>query len=80
MPTYVYGCNQNKDHPSVEIVHSVKEVIHTLCPQCGSPMHRIPQPFNYYMNPGLLLLDKMSDRFREYRTRRKHGNQRRVTS
>jgi len=43
---YVYGCN-DKNHPTVEVSHGMKEVITSLsCSVCGQPMHKIPQVFN----------------------------------
>jgi len=45
-PLYVYGC-ENKDHPTKEIRHGIKEVIQSLlCDMCGQPMKRIPQVVN----------------------------------
>jgi hypothetical protein len=51
MPLYVYGCDQDKTHPRVEIAHAMKEVIFTLCQRCGSPMHRVPQLFGFGVPP-----------------------------
>ena len=39
---YVYGCKDRK-HPTVEVSHSMKEVVHLSCSICGQPMHKIPQ-------------------------------------
>lgn len=42
---YVYGC-KDRNHPTVEVSHGMKEVIHLSCSVCGQPMHKIPQAFN----------------------------------
>ena len=42
---YVYGC-VNKNHPTVEVSHAMKEVVKLSCDVCGQPMHKIPQAFN----------------------------------
>jgi len=42
---YVYGCN-DKNHPTVEVSHGMKEVINLSCSVCDQPMHKIPQAFN----------------------------------
>lgn len=73
MPTYVYGCKQHPDYRP-EVVHAFAEEPLIVCPECGERMRRVPQAFRYYMNPGLLLLDKMRDKFVDYRKRRQaHG-------
>lgn len=42
---YVYGC-KDRNHPTKEIRHGMKEVIHLSCSVCGQPMKRIPQVVN----------------------------------
>lgn len=42
---YVYGCS-DKSHPTVEVHHGMKEVVHLSCKVCGQPLHKIPQVFN----------------------------------
>jgi hypothetical protein len=72
MPKYVYGCHQ---HPECrpEIIHGMDEDPVIECPECHKPMHRVPQAFRWYNNPAALLLDKLSDRFADYRKEKRYG-------
>lgn len=47
---YIYGC-KNKEHPTVEVSHSWKEVVNLSCGVCGQPMQRIPQVFKINVPP-----------------------------
>ena len=50
-PLYIYGCT-NKDHPTKEVRHGMREVISSLvCSMCGQPMNRIPQAFQISVPP-----------------------------
>lgn len=72
MPSYLYGCD-NPKHDRWNVVHGMFENVRVICTQCGKPMHRIPQAFRFYFNPGQLLLEKLGDRFNEYRKEQNHG-------
>jgi len=76
MPTYVYGC---KNHPEARqtVIHGMKEIVAVQCPVCAGQMHRIPQRFLWGHNPGTLLLDKLSERFDDYRSNVRYGTKRR---
>lgn len=50
MPTYVYGC-KDRNHPTTEVSHSIKEVILLSCEVCGERMHRVPQVFQMSVPP-----------------------------
>lgn len=50
MPAYIYGCKVN-DHPTLEISHGIKEVVHLCCGVCGGELTRIPQPFQTRVPP-----------------------------
>ena len=71
MPMYVYGCNKDKTHQRVETAHGVNEIVEMWCPDCGAQMHRIPQAFSYYLNPAMVLYDKLDDQYRQWRAKRK---------
>jgi len=51
MPTYVYGCDKNKDHEKKEVVHKMSEDPEVKCEECGSKMHKVPQPMRFYFSP-----------------------------
>lgn len=72
MPTYVYQCPA---HPTTEhrkeVVHSVNDQLAVLCDECQGVMHRIPQPFRWYMDPRAVLVDYMDGKYRDYRARKK---------
>ena len=40
------------------------------CPECGELMHRVPQPFRFYMNPAEVLLDYTDKGFSNYLRKR----------
>jgi hypothetical protein len=69
MPTYVYGC---KNHPAqrLEVIHSIQDVVNMPCPECQTPMHRIPQRVRFYHNPLNILYDKLDTQYRAYRARK----------
>lgn len=60
MPTYVYGCDLDKTHARVEIVHGVDEFINLDCPDCQSSMHRIPQQLLSFGRPAIYTLIEWS--------------------
>jgi hypothetical protein len=70
---YLYGCDKDKSHTRVVIYHGRNEVVNTFCPDCGSPMHRIPQMFSYYIDPRNVIRDKLYGEFRERQRRKKLG-------
>ena len=70
MAEYIYGC-KNKEHPRVMMVHGMTEIIDIKCETCGKKMHKIPQKFRWYMNPAGIVLDKMDDKYREWRGKQK---------
>ena len=67
MARYVYGCSKNKGHERTEVVHSMGEDPTILCDECGAEMRRVPQAFQWYMNPGMVLLDQMDQEFGEWK-------------
>ena len=67
MPTYVYGCPEDRDHPQQEIVHGMNANPTVKCAECGAVMHRVPQPFRWSMNAGELLTEWMDDNYRRKR-------------
>jgi hypothetical protein len=74
MPTYVYGCDSHPDQRK-EVIHRISESPIVLCEIClnggvSSPMHRIPQAFRWYMNPALVLYDKLDEGFQDYKRRK----------
>lgn len=71
MATYVYRCDQ--DETEIEVIHGMTENPAVTCPKCAGAMHRKPQVFRFYMNPQLLLLDKLGERFSEVRKEKKYG-------
>ncbi len=75
MPTYVYGCKQHPES-QCEVVHGFADNPLMPCPVCQKAMHRIPQAFRFYNNPANVLMDRMIDRFTEYRKEKKYGIQR----
>ena len=70
MPEYLYGC-EVKEHPRVYTIHGVGEIVDMRCSVCGKKMHRIPQAFRWYKNPGMVLLDHLDDKYREWRGKQK---------
>lgn len=79
MPEYVYGCEDR--HQRTMIHHGFHEDPEITCMVCGKRMHRIPQPFRFYRDPNLVLLDYMDDKFRETlakKEKRKNDNKRRA--
>jgi hypothetical protein len=54
MPLYVYGCN-HKDHPRVEVEHSVNYPYLERCAVCGGILHRVPQRFQWGVSPQSLI-------------------------
>lgn len=72
MPTYEYGC---KGGHRVQMVHGFGDNPDVRCSICKEPMHRIPQLFRWYKNPGMVLLDHMDDKYREYRGKVKRRKQ-----
>lgn len=71
MPTYVYGCDQDKNHPRKEVIHKMTESPTVKCNECGSTMHRVPQSMRFYLNPVDIHLDWMGENFERYRARKK---------
>jgi len=67
MPTYVYGCPVDNDHPRQEIVHGMNADPVVKCEECGAVMHRVPQPFRWSMNAGELLTEWMYDNYQRKR-------------
>ena len=57
MPNYVYRCPAGHTE---EIRHGFHEDPEITCEQCGGEMKRVPQPFRFYINPTLVLLDRMN--------------------
>lgn len=57
MPEYIYGCDKNKDHPRVNVIHGVSTIVELECQVCHAGMHRIPQPFLYGLSPYEILRD-----------------------
>ena len=66
---YVYACEDAR-HPRSEIAHSIEEEPQIVCGVCGAEMHRVPQSFRWYRNPGQVLLEKLDDGYRNMRARR----------
>ncbi len=79
MPTYVYGCEN--DH-QIQRAHSIDEDPVVICSECGKLMHRVPQPFRFYMNPAEVLLDYVDEGFSRYKRdrikRKAHANKQRT--
>jgi hypothetical protein len=50
MPKYVYGCT-HKNHPRVEVEHSINYSYLERCAVCGGILHRIPQRFQFGVSP-----------------------------
>ncbi len=59
MPTYVYGCDTDQAHPRKETAHMMSKNPDMVC-ECGSLMHRVPQPLQAIIYRGVLL-DWMCD-------------------
>lgn len=68
MPVYVYGCDQDKDHPRQEITHKMHANPAVKCTECGSTMHRVPQSMRFYLNPAELLTSWMDENYTRSRT------------
>lgn len=76
MPVYVYGCDQDKGHPRVEVAHAIGEEIGLKCSECRGGMHRIPQPLRgWYRNPVETLIEWSSANYRLLRS----GSKRRIS-
>lgn len=72
MPIYVYGCNQDRSHPRKEVTHGMKESPAVKCVECGSKMHKVPQPMRFHMSG--VLLNWMDENYTRYRARKKGYN------
>ena len=79
MPTYVYGCDKDKSHPRGEVFHGINEDPVIICDECGSTMHRIPQPMRFYMNPSDVLYSWMDEKYVDWRKKR-NGHSKRSKS
>lgn len=67
---YVYECSLGH---SKEVKHSIHEDPLIQCNVCGSVMHRVPQPFTFYMNPFETMTDRMTDEFGAWRHKGRQG-------
>lgn len=74
MPTYIYQCNKDRNHPTIEATHGMFQLVLALCDECGSFMHRVPQPHSFYFNPHDIHLDWMDENYRRYRARKAGKN------
>jgi len=85
MPTYVYGCDQDKDHPRQEVTHKMSDNPSIKCGECGSKMHRVPQSMRFYMGAvDGVLIPWMEENYNRMRARKKgrkapHFNKDKVT-
>ena len=73
MPVYVYGCDEDKEHERVEVVHGVGEQPVMLCPVCGGEMHRVPQAFRWGRASWDVLAEHMDKKYRAWREKRRKG-------
>jgi len=81
MPEYVYGCNENIEHPTKDVHHGFDEEPDMVCDECGAPMHRIPQPLSYAgvsPQPNKMVRDWLHRRSQEKRAGKKQSNKREV--
>ena len=69
---YVYGCKKGHEK---EVEHRMQEIPEIICDECGGVMHKIPQPFSFYMNPFETLTDRMTDEYGAFRHRGRRGVQ-----
>lgn len=67
---YVYACD-HPEHERLETEHSMTANPDIYCPDCDQLMHRVPQLFTWGHNPGQVLLDKLSERHRIMKERRR---------
>jgi hypothetical protein len=76
MPTYVYGCDENKEHPRKEVIHSMAASPTVICGHdgCTSTMHRVPQSMRFYLNPHDVHINWMDENYHRYRARKKGWN------
>lgn len=79
MPIYIYGCDENREHPRVEVAHGVNESPSYTCRECGAGMHRIPQPFRFGMQAGQIIVDWLEDNYRRKRAGKPLVNKYKVT-
>lgn len=72
MSRYIYTC---EFHPDIreEVIHSMKEDPPVRCPECDRRMHRVPQAFQFYMNPQDTLINQMDTEYRKIRGKNKKG-------
>jgi hypothetical protein len=57
VPEYLYGCDKDKTHPRVTIVHGMLDNPMLECEVCHARMHRIPQRFLWGVDPLSVLLE-----------------------
>ena len=69
MPEYVYGCRDKEHKERVTVAHARFEDPFVPCSECGQAMHRVPQKFRWYHNPGEVLLDHMDNKYRDWRVK-----------
>jgi len=67
---YVYECENGH---SKEVEHRMYEDPVIRCNECMLTMHRVPQPFTFYMNPFETITDRMTDEFGAYRHKGRRG-------
>lgn len=71
MPTYVYGCSIDKDHPTVEVVHRMADNPYIMCDVCGEKMHRRPQVVDWGWHPSIGLIDYFDRRYESWKAKMK---------
>lgn len=69
MPMYVYRCAICLTER--DVVHGFHDDPEVVCVGCGGVMRRRPQAVRFYHNPNDVLYDKLDQRYREYRARRR---------
>ena len=68
MPTYVYGCSEDRTHERVEVVHSMFVDPELFCMTCQARMRRVPMGgLAVAFDAGEILTGWMTENYRRWR-------------